>query len=301
MRLPISGARMSAVRFGITMTCTLSPSFSARVLFTHVGFLSISSTSRLRFSNCAREVWRIAYASASDSVRRRDASASDVDFHRLGLRLRILQLAGLLRFGLELLLLDPLLLQRQDVSHRVGLGLRFDEAAIRGRLGLLVGTGLAGLGLEPLLLDLLLLEAEVRLGALDELRLLEEREAAALELDRQLEVAHENVLEDDPGLLQPLGRLFRRPGRELLAPGREERGCVVLRREGAEGRRENRSDDLGARVHGQPGVRGEELSAVESPTRLQDEPHREAVLRRDAERGGAPESSWSETRTVVRL
>ena len=60
MRLPISGARTSAVRFGITMTCTLSPSFSARVLFTHVGFLSISSTSRLRFSNCAREVWRMA-------------------------------------------------------------------------------------------------------------------------------------------------------------------------------------------------------------------------------------------------
>ena len=38
MRLPTSGARMSAVRFGITMTCTLSPSFSARVFWTQVGF-----------------------------------------------------------------------------------------------------------------------------------------------------------------------------------------------------------------------------------------------------------------------
>lgn len=56
MRLPISGERTSAVRFGITMTCTLSPSFSASVLLTQVGFSWMSSTSRLRFSNCARDV-----------------------------------------------------------------------------------------------------------------------------------------------------------------------------------------------------------------------------------------------------
>ena len=211
-------------------------------------------------------------------TRRRGRLGLGLDLHRLGRRLRVLHAAGLLRFGLQLLLLDPLLLQRQDVGHRIGLGLRLDEAAIRGRLGLLVGAGLAGLGLEPLLLDLLLLEAEVRLGALDALRLLEERETAALELHRELQVADEDVLEDDPGLGEALGRpasVARAASSSRL--GREERRGVVLGREGAEGGRENRSDDLGARVGGQARPPREELPAVERPARLQDEPDREAV------------------------
>ena len=109
----------------------------------------------------------------------------------------VLMRDDLLGLGLELALLDLLLLERQHVGHRLFLRLGRDDLLLAGGLGGLLALDLVGLGFERGLLDLLVLQFEREAHLLAREFLGEQRLHAALVVGRQVDLADLHVAQHD--------------------------------------------------------------------------------------------------------
>ena len=130
-----------------------------------------------------------------------------LDLARLGLPLGVLHPLHLARLGLEAALLDLLLLERQDVLHRLLARLGGDDLLGGGGLGGLLAGDLGGVGLQLRLLHLLLLELQRVVHLLGRQLLGEHPFQARAVLRRQIDVPEVERAHGDPVLAEEIAEL----------------------------------------------------------------------------------------------